>query len=1675
MTEWPAFGPHHESELRAALVRRLALWIPELRAKGGAEDVARAIVAIAARLETEVAQRLVRVPEKTFRGFLHWLGITGRSANAAQVPVVFSLAGGAEPVLAEPPIRLQAIAEGTPVVLEVAEALRLVPARLVAVIGADPARDAFFGPFPGLSPSAAPRPAAIEWRLRSAAPALSTTVQLDPPTAFDADTVLMDAAGNRYRVTGAADGLVSIEPAIGTIAGAASASPEGLAAGARLTRALVFDPFAPTERDRQRHALYLGSRAGLDIRLPAVLELIGGAPLAGCEWHLWGRTETVADPGWIRLEVAGVDGRLFLAKPAAVVEPTRIGGVEARWLRATRPGQATDRPVQLTQLRLLANCTEGRPALPAGFAVPVSATPVEIGLEGIANTAPLVLDRPFFPLGREPRIFDAFHIGSAEAFSKPRAKVNLDFTLGMSFASPLVGAVPNRRPVATTPVIAAAVLNDGRLRRIEVKDDGSLSFLSLVQPVDDGGRPIGLARGPRLAAIAAGAQSLIAATDGRDVWLWRQPDAPNAEADSIGAPGTGQTTNLVMVMLPGESDPSVFAVNDGVAYEHLAQEGTSAWEQRRLPVGIAGQELTVRRLAPIVDADTGRAEVGVIAIAEDGSLFVLESSRWRAVDGARADPAVQPLAVRTAEGDTVIVIRAAADSVSPGDATPAPLVAFRLDDPAAAVRLARTPLIGSSLAHAARKDGAFAIVFATADPGGATRPAAWLPFTDPPVFTCGDPGGAFGVLADAPLRIRDDFWLFPLQQGSVGHGDPAVDDILLVAPQLASRYAIVAGAQTWNNEKNLIVDLTPDQPDKQIASVTSVRPLPDGGTAFRLDRLGRLDDGPVAIHRGLHPARNGELAGDELVLEQGDGSTAAGSLIAITWKDGARIATVDRIEMDGGGGRVARLVADPAVTPHDGDVSYRNVEPAKRLQARLRPALACPDEPWQLTDKSLARVSLPAVDGLPAQDRLRVLYRLDRPDRRLILDTSRFPQQQKLGYVVVAPFLALVVATPPLPRNPELAWEYWDGAGWWQIPDLVDETANLVRSGSVRFRVPANLQPTSVLGRDNHWIRTRLTQGDYGAETVSLVPDANDPPIQTVVRDRSNIHPPYVAELKISYSVCCPVGFERVLTEDGGATRDQTAANDAPNATVEAFTPLATQLAPATLRGGEAPVDPVGDADAGDCCIGVGEANGGGETGTAVERDPALYLGFAPNLASGPITLLFLLVDGNHGDAFPLRVEGFIDGAYRPLTSDDGTRGLSESGILTLYLPQPLQEASFFGRALHWLRLRPRPGFDAVAWQPRIRGVHLNAGWAQAAETHAAELLGSSDGSPDLTTSLARPPVIAGSLDLRVRESLADAAIQALRAGDATAVRDEVNGWPGPWVRWHAGDPANAGPDDRVYSLDAATGRIRFGDGRRGRIPPIGRDNLLAAQYQTGGGAAANDVLAWTPITLVSPLAGVEATFAPEAAAGGADPQDAATALRFAAFNLACRDRAVTRVDLEHLALQSSPAVAQARALSAGGRLRLVVAMQGLEPLPSNAQRRALARFLAARTTPAIAANLRVVAPRLVSLRLRLALVITDLAAAGVVARDLGDRLTRLLDPASGGHDGGGWRFGETLTDTDLAVVLADLPHVLDLAAPAVIERVDGHPGALAADQLVRLAPSSIDLRFSVPTSEVIG
>lgn len=187
----------------------------------------------------------------------------------------------------------------------------------------------------------------------------------------------------------------------------------------------------------------------------------------------------------------------------------------------------------------------------------------------------------------------------------------------------------------------------------------------------------------------------------------------------------------------------------------------------------------------------------------------------------------------------------------------------------------------------------------------------------------------------------------------------------------------------------------------------------------------------------------------------------------------------------------------------------------------------------------------------------------------------------------------------------------------------------------------------------------------------------------------------------------------------------------------------------------------------------------------------------------------------------------------------------------------------------------------------------------------SSEILGSSDGSVGQRFRLRRKPVIEDQLELYV---------------------DEGNGWR----LWQRRDSLLSSlANDPHYCVRREEGEVTYvelGDGRHGKIPGQGRNNITAT-YRVGGGSRGN-VPAKTIVKKVTPITSLAAVFNAEPATGGADAEASQEAVLRGPQLFKAQERAVTADDYE--AHAKAFGVGKARARPANwNRVELFVAPVG--------------------------------------------------------------------------------------------------------------------------------------------------
>lgn len=1672
MTPQPSLDPRRAGDFARELLARARTWLPHWKLAPGTQDPGRALLEVAARLSAEVAERLDQVAEKNRRNLVRWLGIRGAAARGARVPVAFRLTDRAQrSVLARAPVQMQADAGGTTLVFESEADVLLVPARVAQVVAVDPARDAYYLPPPGLTSLDALPPVPTQWRVRSFAAAGSERLQLEPALGLAAGMILA-IDGRQYRVTKLDDDIVTVDPAVD--------APDGIAQDAIASKVAAFDPFDGAARNRQNHALYLGHTDLLNLEAAATIDVVNGDALGGFRWEYWGKLGE-SDAAWIELKVPpGQSQRNTLVvekTQAGAIEPHEVNGVKSRWIRAVVPSLEGSRsPLPLADLKLRIGSSDAAGNPPC---------------EGLTNTTPLVLDDTFQPLGREPRQFDAFYLGCDEVFSKKRAQVTLDFRL----ADTTFRSLAKFGPARGADAMLAGVASDRSLHLIAYSAlAGTLvpplerASLQPADPADPNRRvPLDAELPWRLPVWSGAGYVALAAAAGATVWMYYEWTTSPFFGQwlPLGAVVTNPVAGISLaglVCVGSGGSEQLFALYDGQLVQRSVA-GPAGWQAvQTAEAGAAVRLASIARIdaAPGITVAAGASRLVGISdagtlydVAADGSCTALPTATVLAVD-------VQPVAVWRTAADLLVFASAAnkerivAFDTSLGD-----------DDIGLA---AREKILGLTM----DQDPTTQTVVASVQSEGDSRLVWWMPFAgmnsdellDAPL----EP--ATGQLGGAPTRLaghvvvpgaRSDVCVLPIDPGGLVDGaaplehwlvQPTAIAPLAVGDRVNSRdglggLARVAGAPT-------VVDGDRYTP---LVAETIDPSYPADLLAFRTSAA------------GLATVFDSATASDcDLLLTVADALDGV-DVVAITEGGVVRLFLVDTLTPGAGPSGETVATVRPALTGYL-QADPVTVWPAVELEGEILPVLRLDraSTAVNIRDTTVEAASIVFPGATPARRRGTVVTRgLGSTAAAVALDglfTGGPPTVAgEVRFTINGAPGAWQTQLGDASSNPELSWEYSDGKSWRLLPGLLDRTRHLKTSDTVTFEVPDDLVSSDWAGRTNHWIRARLVGGDYGREIFTVnSTTSGTTTTQSVERSSKGIKAPAVVALGIRYRLETAVHPEQVLAEDAGGFRDQSDANRTAGAQVEAFVPLAVTIGRLDGRSDESEASDgsngAGPCDCNDRCGGGSPAPGGSADAAAAAPGRSLLVGIAGTAQGEPVNLLFAVAaERAHDAAAPLRVEALVAGRFEPLVAVDGTRALGESGLVTMTLPTAPTTTALFGQPLAWLRLTPS---RESGWQPSIATAVLNAAWASAAETQTFEVLGSSGGEPDLTLTIARPPLLRDSLELRIREALTDEEVGNLKSGDAMRVRSDVPGLPGHWVRWEpVVDPADSAAGERVYALDEATGTVRFGDGRHGMIPPIGRDHIVAFRYRrvepladAAGAAAA--ITARAALGLVTPLEGVEAVVAAADAGRGAPPDDVERVLRFAPAQLRHRERALSARDVEDIVLQAQPAVAQARCLTQSRPVRLIVALRGPNPVPSRAMVRELAEVLARVLPPTLTGAMapKLEGPTLREFRIRATLRVPALDTAGRVAQRAHDALAAYFDPAHGGDDGHGWPLGRAPAVDDVAARLIDLEGLEGIDDLALFERSsrgdEPLTGPLGPDELARLAHDGIAFRYAL-------
>lgn len=630
-----------------------------------------------------------------------------------------------------------------------------------------------------------------------------------------------------------------------------------------------------------------------------------------------------------------------------------------------------------------------------------------------------------------------------------------------------------------------------------------------------------------------------------------------------------------------------------------------------------------------------------------------------------------------------------------------------------------------------------------------------------------------------------------------------------------------------------------------------------------------------------------------------------------------------------------------------------------------------------------------------------------------------------------------------IPAKDLVSWEYFDGETWKPLPGVADTTNVFLKPpatvttatarGLVTFVAPDDWQPTTV-GRDtSHFLRVRLDgDGVFGA--VPFLTGNN--------YNAGTMKPPLLNSLRISFSqLTDPTPVDHCLITNGAVLEDVTRAAGFPQSSFSPFEPIADQ-------------------------------------------QPAVYFAFDRPLPTGLVSLYVDVrsdpdVDPDASSPFVWEYLSAPAGRWMELGVLDESRGFRTSGLVQFIGPFDHGASEGPGGTLFRIRARLKQGSRLTP--RRVEGVWLNAVVATHASRFEGEILGRSTGQPRQLVLFpqGRTPVLDGER-IEVREWIGrdrgyEAITETVPEAEWRMVKDPATGQVLEiWVRWQ-GRPHlfDAGPNDRVYTLERIGGAVRFGDGKRGLIPPAGAP--MSVSFRTGGGLSGN-----APVGSASaPRAAIPFLMSvtnPRPARGGSDAEALEVTRVRGSERLRHRDRALGPRDFEWLAVEASPSVARARCLpitgpDGGGQrgwVTVVIVPHSADrrPVPDDELVARVRAYLAARAPATVARRIRVVGPKYQPVSVVAEIVPRRPEDARGIEDEVRRRLDEFLHPLRGGRDGRGWQVGQAVPLSQVAELIegtagVDFAREVTLQVDGAVhgDEVPGHPDALTApgDHEIRL------------------
>jgi hypothetical protein len=455
---------------------------------------------------------------------------------------------------------------------------------------------------------------------------------------------------------------------------------------------------------------------------------------------------------------------------------------------------------------------------------------------------------------------------------------------------------------------------------------------------------------------------------------------------------------------------------------------------------------------------------------------------------------------------------------------------------------------------------------------------------------------------------------------------------------------------------------------------------------------------------------------------------------------------------------------------------------------------------------------------------------------------------------------------------------------------------------------------------------------------------------------------------------------------------------------------------------------------------------------------PGFYMGFASKPAKGPISIFISLVPQTYTEEqVPL-----IEWEYLSLRSSklewsalkvaDKTDQLIRSGTIKFAGPLDFAYASIFGKTQYWIRAVNRDGKfdrnDNTQPIPAVKGIYLNTTLVIQQESIESELPDPIGQAGKEEYVLSRYPVVNEAVWVDETSHFSEDDILAFQDDPVHSIeiiRDSEGHIQKCWVKWQRVENFyDSESTDRHYITHRSSGKIRFGDGKHGKVPPNAGRDKIKVNYKIGGGKKGN-IGAHQIQSLQNSIAFINSVDNPEPSGGGCDMETLGEALRRGPQLIKHRNRAVTAEDFEWLARQADSNIAKVKCLAnfnanavkeAGCVTVVVLPKGGSAGLAFSNLKRRVEQFLLERAANSIAFSekIQVIEPAYIEISIYTELVVNTIDDIIPTEIETNTKLSQFLDPFRGNYDGKGWDIGQHIHSSTFYALLKSIINVNHVA-----------------------------------------